>query len=655
VAETTTFYCRHCRYSAVVPRPRPLRCPRCRRRQPAETAPVPAPVDESAPRVGPDPQDTLPAQEVPVAIDAAVGRGYELREELGHGGMGEVYAARQRALDRLVAVKTLKRDAADEAALAQFRAEAVVTAYLEHPNIVPVHDLAAGADGALLLAMKKIEGVTWRALLHPHSLDEEARARRLTLDDHLEVLLKVCDGVGFAHARGVLHCDLKPDNVMIGEYGEVLITDWGCALGHSAPAVSGHAAPRSALIPRIEDVRTLRGSPAYMAPEVARGEVRALSPRTDVFLLGAALYEVLTGKPPHQGREIAEVIANAARGVIEPPPARAPARLMPEELCALAMHALDADPLRRPDGVAAFATRLRDYRRHAEAVQLAEAAKAQLTLARASPDAGDEHYRRAIAFCERAIDMWPEYAGGRNQLAEAQIDYAAYALGARAFALAHAQAFSAAAHARHSDRWDLYKRAEKLAEEARRNADTEHRRRRQVGWLRSGMAAAAALIILGLGGGILVIDREHAKLSDALAAARSSESRAELARWQAESSVRALRALGPGFVARSRRAWDEGRWSAAAQEADAALRIDPEAEGAAVLEIAGLAMAGEAAQARAAAARLRESRPGDPVAAELEATVAGIGEERPPELVARLRELVEREAPARPDAVTAHP
>jgi hypothetical protein len=441
---------------------------------------------------------------------------------------------------------------------------------------------------------------------------------------------------------------------MIGEYGEVLITDWGCALGYAHPAGHGHG-PRSPLIPRVEDVRTLRGSPAYMSPEVARGEVRALSPRSDVFLLGGMLYELLSGKPPHQGVELAEVIADAAKGVVEPPARRAPARYMPEELCALAMRALDPDPHRRPESAAVFAAALRDYRRHAEAVQLAEAAKAQMARARDTPEASDEHYRRAIAFCERAIDMWPEYAGGRNQLAEAQIDYAAYALGTRAYALAHAQAFSAAAHARQSDRWDLYKRAEKLAAEARRSADSERRRQRQVGWLRTGMAAAAALIIIGLGGAILTFDREHAKLSDALTAARSSESQAELARWQAESSVRALRALIPGFVAHSRRAWDQERWSEVVEEADAALRIDPEAGDAAALKAAALAMSGDDEAARAAAARLRAARPDDQAAGDLAEVVAGIGEERTPERLARLRELVERAAPSRSAGLTAHP
>lgn len=626
------FACRHCGHRTELDGHPPSRCPRCGRRQPSSGWAVPevSPHAPPARSVAPDPLDTLPVAEVGAdPADTSIGRGYDLREELGHGGMGAVYAARQRALERLVAVKTLKRDAAEADDVRRFRAEATVTAYLEHPHIVPVHDLSVAPDGALLLAMKKIEGVTWRELLHPRPGEQEQRSVRWSLDDHLEALAKVCDGVAFAHARGVLHADLKPANVMIGGYGEVLITDWGCA------AAFGDQPP--AIVPRVSELRTLRGSPAYMAPEIARGEPSRMSPLTDVWLLGGILYEILTGKPPHAGETLEVVLENAARGEVEPPDRRAPTRRLPDELCALAMRALAPDPTRRPQSVLEFGSRVRDYRRHAEAIELAEAAKSQLALARASPEAGDEHYRRAIAFCERAIDMWPEYAAGRNQLAQAQIDYAAYALATRSYQLAHAQAFAAAAHARVSDRHDLRHHAERLADEARRASDGETTRRRHLGLLRAGLAGAAALIIAGLVGGMLAITGEQRKLAEALSAARASEARAEVARWQAESSVRALRGLGPRFLSRARRAWDDSRWHEAAREADAALRVDPELSDAGVLKAAALALSGERELALEEADRWNAHSP------ELRRIIA---DATSADTEARLKQLIERDGRA---------
>ena len=336
------------------------------------------------------------------------------------------------------------------------------------------------------------------------------------------------------------------------------------------------------------------------------------------------------------------MIARAAHGEIEAPDRRAPARELPAELCALAMLALDPDPARRPETTLEFASRLREYRRHAEAIELAEAAKAQLTRARASPEAGDEHYRRAIAFCERAIDMWPEYAAGRNQLAEAELDYASYALSTRSYTLAHAQAFSAAAHARSSDRWDLFKKAEKLVTEARRAADVEVRRRRHIEKLRVGLAFAAGLIIVGLVIGYATVRSEHRKLAEALATAHTSESRAEVARYQAESSVRALKRLAPEFMARAQRAWNDARYAEAAEDADAALRIDPDAAGAQLLKTAALALCGERQRADEEAERYLAARPHDAGALELRQLLAKAPAEASSELIGQLRGLVER-------------
>lgn len=615
------------------------RCPACGAALGGEVGPCPRCGAPAAALAAVDALETLPLQErdLPPEDENSIGRGFDVREEIGHGGLGTVHAARQRSLDRMVAVKTLRRDGLGVTAIRRFRAEALATAHLEHPNIVPVHDLAVGPDGALLLAMKRIDGLTWQQLLHPTSEGERARAAAMSLDEHLAVLLKVCDGVAFAHARGIVHADLKPANVMIGEYGEVLITDWGCAVAYAPGPPPG--------IPQPAMLTTLRGSPAYMAPEVARGEITRISPRTDIYLLGATLYEVLTGTPPRQGTDLRRVIAAAASGVIEPPEQRAPGRTLPDELCRLVRAAMQADPRERPRTVREVAARLADYRRHAAAIRLAEAAKAQLALARSSPEASDDHYRHAIASCERAIDMWPEYVAGRDQLAQAQIDYASYALATRAYHLAQTQALAAAAHARTSDRWDLLHRAEDLGAQARRAAVVERRRRRHIALLRAGLGVAVLLCGIGLVLGLVLILAQSRQLQEAARTAHRAAQAADAERARHVSQWRQLRLAGGLLRERAQAAVAQGADAEAAADAVAAVACAPEDARAHQLEVAALALAGAPTQARAALERWLARSPTDPRARQLALLFASIppGAER--EVAPALRRLVGAAAP----------
>ncbi len=208
---------------------------------------------------------------------------------LGEGGMGRVLAAEQVALGREVAVKVV-RDGGRAADVDALLREALIAARLEHPNVVPVHLLGRGEDGAPIFVMRRIEGVPWSDVLRDAAAAPGMFAdARDPLEMHLRVLLEVCGAVQFAHARGILHRDLKPENVMLGAFGEVYVVDWGIALNLADD-------PR---LPRIADARGVVGTPAYMAPEMALGDAAALSPRTDVYLLGAVLHRVLTGAPPH--------------------------------------------------------------------------------------------------------------------------------------------------------------------------------------------------------------------------------------------------------------------------------------------------------------------------------------------------------------------
>jgi len=203
-----------------------------------------------------------------------VGTRYVCVEELGRGGMGTVYLAEDRELDRLVAIKVLNTlDVTDDLRQRMMR-EAQVIARLEHPGIVPVHDAGTLPDGRIFYAMKYVRG---------SRLDEYA-AQGASLRDRLRKFQAVCDAVAFAHAHGVIHRDLKPQNIMIGPYSEVLVMDWGVAKIRDDP--------RQTAVFNTSD-GTVIGTRNYMSPEQARGEVE-IDERADVYSLGAVLKFLLT-------------------------------------------------------------------------------------------------------------------------------------------------------------------------------------------------------------------------------------------------------------------------------------------------------------------------------------------------------------------------
>src|SRR5574338_541168 len=203
---------------------------------------------------------------------------YTFVKELGRGGMGTVYLAEDRELDRLVAVKVLNTsEATNELRLRMIR-EAQIIASLEHPGIVPVHDAGTLPDGRVFYAMKYVRG---------SRLDEYA-AQGASLRDRLRKFQSVCDAVAFAHAHGVIHRDLKPQNIMIGSFGEVLVLDWGVAKIRDDPRSSEfHQTMEGTVI----------GTQHYMSPEQARGEIDQLDERSDIFSLGAILLFLLNDQP----------------------------------------------------------------------------------------------------------------------------------------------------------------------------------------------------------------------------------------------------------------------------------------------------------------------------------------------------------------------
>ena len=215
-----------------------------------------------------------------------VSRRYQTLGLLGAGGMGSVWLCWDPVLEREVAVKQL-RDDRSGVWLQRFRDEARVLARLNHPGIVPVFDIEDDPAGRPLLIMRRVVGRTLR---------ERLEQADLPLPRALEMFERVCDAVGFAHRRGVLHRDLKPANIMIGDNGEVLVLDWGVA--RRDPDPNGTAEPGTTL------PGSILGTPGYLAPEVAIGDVDAHGPEVDVFSLGATLFEILTGRPAVVGGDL---------------------------------------------------------------------------------------------------------------------------------------------------------------------------------------------------------------------------------------------------------------------------------------------------------------------------------------------------------------
>jgi len=234
---------------------------------------------------------------------------YQYVAAIGAGGMASVHSLRDLSLLRTVAIKVLDPNLANRPEeVSRFVREAQITAQLDHPNIVPVHELGTDASGNRYFTMKRVEGRTmteWIAELdHPPASPEE-------LHQLVMAYLKVCDAVGFAHSRGVLHCDLKPDNIMVGSFGQVYVMDWGLALVKAAPQMGKGVALAGAASQAAVTHNIGCGTPAFMAPEQAAG--LPLSDATDVFALGALLYSILTGAPPYPHEDNLEAMAAAER------------------------------------------------------------------------------------------------------------------------------------------------------------------------------------------------------------------------------------------------------------------------------------------------------------------------------------------------------
>ena len=285
-------------------------------------------------------------------------QGYETNELLGVGGMGEVWRVYDPSLNRHLALKSLRPHLQPDAILeARFLGEARLTAQLQHPGIIPVHTTGELEDGRRYFTMKEVSGRNLREIIREIHFNSSA-SRWLTTSDGwslkrvMGAFLQVCQAVAYAHQRGVIHRDLKPSNVMMGEYGEAYVMDWGLA------RVDGQSDQRPSRNVRPED-ETLTvwgevpGTPAYMSPEQIVGDTDAIGPHSDVYALGAMLYEILSGQPPY-GRSSPEDTIRLSQAGPPKPPSEVekdqPGPPIPGELQDICMHALSREPRSRfPD------------------------------------------------------------------------------------------------------------------------------------------------------------------------------------------------------------------------------------------------------------------------------------------------------------------
>ncbi len=256
---------------------------------------------------------------------------YDVGQVVATGGMGAIIQAKDRNLERTVAMKImLNSSGATEAAIYNFIAEAKITGQLEHPNIVPLHDMGVAADGTIYYTMKLIEGTSLREILQKIRDGDQETVMHYPLSRLLEIFQKVCDGIAYAHSRRVVHRDLKPDNVMVGAFGEVLVLDWGIAkVLRDTPTHEETAAGQEG-IGEMPDagggefatmVGQVKGTPNYMAPEQAEGRVNDIDERTDIYALGGILYTILTLYPPIVGNNVMEILEKVSSGDITAPTA----------------------------------------------------------------------------------------------------------------------------------------------------------------------------------------------------------------------------------------------------------------------------------------------------------------------------------------------
>ncbi len=400
---------------------------------------------------------------------------YAIEGEAGKGGMGVVYKARQQSLDRLVAIKQIKSEmGASDSDRNKFVSEAVITGQLEHPNIAPVHDLGLAADGLPFYAMKFVEGEDWE-----DSIKEKSE------EDNLTILIQVAQAIAFAHSKNILHRDLKPGNVRLGSFGEVLVMDWGLAA-------------------RLDEGAEIQpaGTPIYMPPETALeyldyakgkmlGGKRVGSSRRrfpagtycDIYLLGALLFKIVTGRAPHRGKTTFECLRAAAKNDIIKV-------RRSSELLDIAYKAMATDPEDRHATALDFIEAIRAYQSHAQSILIAKRASKDLRQAGRLVDSKSPETTELYALFssaqygyQNALDLWDGNRKAARRLRKSQRMFAKAAYGNGDYDLALSM---------------LDGSSDEDAGLRRSIASSQKSRNARVAWFRTLQYATAASLVLAL-------------------------------------------------------------------------------------------------------------------------------------------------------------
>jgi serine/threonine-protein kinase len=275
---------------------------------------------------------------------------YEETTELGRGAMGIVHLARDRDLDRQVALKTLlPSEARRPGARARLLREARLGGSLEHPNIIPVYELGRGSDGSPFFTMRRMQGRSLAKVLTQLRADDEPTQAEFGRIRLLNVFVQICMAVEFAHSRGVVHRDIKPGNIMLGDFAEVQLLDWGIARKIDEQE------------PIEQRVLSLTGTPGYMAPEQILMKQDIQLPLSDVYALGAVLYEILTLRRPLEDEDPEELMVRCCSEDPQAPSLRTPERTVPQELDEICLTALSRDPLKRTESARALARNIERF------------------------------------------------------------------------------------------------------------------------------------------------------------------------------------------------------------------------------------------------------------------------------------------------------
>jgi serine/threonine-protein kinase len=387
----------------------------------APTAPDDPPTDDPAPTT---PMRFVDPRAATLEDAGHVSR-YRLGERLGQGGMGEVRLCRDRRVGRDVAMKVILPEHADRDALrARFLREARVQGQLEHPSIVPVYDLGLAVEGATYFTMKRVRGLGLDAVLAQLRRGDPEAVARFTRHKLLTAFTTVCNAVHYAHHRGVIHRDLKPGNIMLGDFGEVYILDWGVARlveGDTEGDASREAPVRVEAEPmKHTALGTVIGTPGYLAPEQVQGQPAQVA--TDVYALGAILFELLTLESLHPRASLQQLVASTLQGPEAHAAVRAPDREVPPELEAISLQATHLDPAQRHpsagalcDAVERFLEGDRDLARR-RAMAGAHASRAEELAHCALASQREDDRRQAVREAGRALALDPSHGGALGTL-----------------------------------------------------------------------------------------------------------------------------------------------------------------------------------------------------------------------------------------------